>query len=73
MKGAGTAMQKKVVIEGMMCQHCRARAEQALNAIPGASAAVDLESGTAVVAGDVSDEDIRAAVAGAGYRAVSIS
>ena len=66
-------MEKKVVIEGMMCQHCRAHVDKALNAIPGASATVDLDSKTAVVAGDVSDEAIRAAVEEAGYKVISIS
>ncbi len=73
MKGEQNAMEKKVVIEGMMCQHCRAHVDKALNAIPGASATVDLDSKTAVVAGDVSDEAIRAAVEEAGYQVVSIS
>ncbi|MGN0986086.1 MAG: heavy metal translocating P-type ATPase [Candidatus Enterenecus sp.] len=72
MKGEMKPMEKKVIIEGMMCQHCRAHVEQALNAIPGASAAVDLDSKTAVVTGDVSDEAIRAAVTEAGYQVVSI-
>ena len=65
-------MEKKVIIEGMMCMHCRAHAEKALNAIPGATATVDLESKTAIVTGDVSDEAIRAAIGEAGYQVVSI-
>ena len=73
MKGEQKVMEKNVLIEGMMCQHCRAHVDKALNAIPGASAAVDLESKTAVVTGDVSDEAIRAAVEEAGYQVVSIS
>ena len=72
-KGEQKVMEKKVVIEGMMCQHCRAHVDKALNAIPGASATVDLDSKTAVVTGDVSDEAIRAAVEEAGYKVVSIS
>ena len=68
-----TVMEKKVIIEGMMCMHCRAHAEKALNAIPGVTAAVDLESKTATVTGDVSDEAIRAAIAEAGYQVISIS
>lgn len=72
MKGEEKVMEKKVVIEGMMCQHCRAHVDKALNAIPGVSATVDLESKTAVVSGDVTDEAIRAAVEGAGYQVVSI-
>jgi Cu+-exporting ATPase len=72
MKGALPPMEKKVLIEGMMCQHCRAHVDQALNAIPGASATVDLDTKTAVVTGDVSDDAIRAAVTEAGYQVVSI-
>ena len=66
-------MEKKVTIEGMMCMHCRAHAEKALNGIPGATATVDLESKTAVVTGEVSDDAIRAAIAEAGYQVSSIS
>ena len=65
-------MEKKVIIEGMMCMHCRAHAEKALNAIEGATATVDLESKTAIVTGDVSDDAIRAAITEAGYQVVSI-
>ena len=71
-KGELNMMEKKVVIEGMMCQHCRAHVEKALNAIDGVTAAVDLDSKTAVVTGDVSDDAIRAAVEEAGYQVVSI-
>ena len=73
MKGEQNAMEKKVVIEGMMCQNCRAHVDKALNGIPGASATVDLDSKTAVVTGDVADDAIRAAVEEAGYQVVSIS
>ena len=66
------AMEKKVVIEGMMCPKCQAHVDKALNAIPGASATVDLDSKTATVSGDVADEAIRAAVEEAGYQVVSI-
>ena len=72
-KGEQKTMEKKVVIEGMMCQHCRAHVDKALNAIPGASATVDLDSKTAVVTGDVTDEAIRAAVEEAGYQVTGIS
>ena len=66
-------MEKKVIIEGMMCMHCRAHAEKALNAIEGVTATVDLESKTAIVTGEVSDEAIKAAIAEAGYQVVSIN
>ncbi len=65
-------MEKKVTIEGMMCMHCRAHAEKALNAIPGVTATVDLESKTATVTGEVSDDAIRAAIAEAGYEVTAI-
>ena len=73
MKGEQKTMEKKVVIEGMMCQNCRAHVDKALNGIPGASATVDLDSKTAVVTGDVADDAICAAVEDAGYQVVSIS
>ena len=72
-KGEQKTMEKKVVIEGMMCQNCRKHVDKALNAIPGASATVDLDSKTAVVTGDVADDAIRAAVEEAGYQVVNIA
>lgn len=72
-KGEPINMEKKVIIEGMMCMHCRAHAEKALNAIPGVTATVDLESKTATVTGDVTDEAIKAAIAEAGYQVVAIN
>ncbi len=72
-KGEIIMMEKKVIIEGMMCQHCRAHAEKALNAIEGVTATVDLDSKTAIVTGEVSDETIRDAIAEAGYEVTSIS
>ena len=60
-------MKKTVTIEGMMCNHCVAHVEKALNALPGVKATVDLAAGTAVVEGAVTDEAIRAAVTDAGY------
>ncbi len=67
-----SVMEKKVVIQGMMCKNCQAHVEKALNAIPGVSAAVDLESKTATVSGEVSDEAIRTAVTEAGYKVTDI-
>ncbi len=72
MKGEQKAMEKKVLIEGMMCQNCVKHVDKALNGIPGVSATVDLDSKTAVVTGDASDDAIRAAVEDAGYQVVSI-
>ena len=71
-QGEETVMEKKVIIEGMMCMHCRAHAEKALNALEGVTATVDLESKTATVIGEVSDEAIIAAIDEAGYKVISI-
>lgn len=64
---------KKIVIEGMMCQHCVAHVRDALNKLPGVTAEVDLDSKTATVTGEASDEALTAAVTEAGYQVVSIS
>ncbi len=72
LKGDTKPMEKKVTIEGMMCQHCAAHVTKALNALPGVTAVVDLDSKSAVVTGDVSDDAIRAAVEDAGYQVTGI-
>ena len=65
-------MKKTLSIEGMMCTHCAAHVEKALNALPGVTAAVDLAGSSAVVTGDVSDEALKKAVADAGYTVTDI-
>lgn len=63
-------MQKTVKIEGMMCSHCEARVQKALEALPGVeSAKTDHKKGTAVLtlSSDVSDEVIRKTVEDQGY------
>ena len=66
------AMSKTIVIKGMMCAHCQAHVEKALNALPGVTATVNLEAGTAAVQGDVTDEVLTKAVTDAGYEVVEI-
>ena len=63
----------QVKIEGMKCEHCSARAEQALKGL-GLDAAVDLKKKTAYFTPDesVSDEAIRNAVSEAGYTVTEI-
>lgn len=70
----GSPMQKTLTIEGMMCGHCAAHVERALNALPGVQAKVDLAHKTAVVqaAQEVSDEVLKKAVQEAGYEVVAI-
>ncbi|MCD8085277.1 MAG: heavy metal translocating P-type ATPase [Clostridiales bacterium] len=59
-----------LTVNGMMCQHCTRRVEEALTAIPEVrSAKADLETGTATIVLDapVADETLAAAVEEAGY------
>ena len=63
---------KTIVIEGMMCMHCKAHVEKALNSIEGVTATVDLESKTASITGDVANDVLTKAVEDAGYTVISI-
>ena len=68
-------MKKELLIEGMSCQHCVRRVTNALEAIDGVQATVNLEQKKAVVelTHDVSDEVLIAAVDEAGYKVEKIS
>lgn len=68
-------MKKTIAIEGMQCEHCKARVEKALNAIGGVQAKVDLKKKNATVdlSADVADQTLENAVTEAGYKVVSIS
>jgi copper chaperone len=61
--------ERTYVVSGMSCRHCVSSVEEEVAAVPGVSVvAVDLASGRLTVVGDrVRDEEIRAAVAEAGY------
>ena len=63
-----------IKIEGMMCQHCQARVQKALDAISGVKAEVDLKSGTATVNAPegVTKEMLKKAIEDAGYEVTSI-
>jgi copper chaperone CopZ len=68
-------MEKKMVIEGMKCMHCKASVEKALQAVPGVTAAeVDLEAKTAkiVLAEDVADDVLKEAVKAKGFEPVQM-
>jgi len=64
-----TLYQKTFKVEGMHCDHCKNRVEEAVNDIPGVAGIVDLKKGQVTVsyAQDVSDEVIRAKIQRAGY------
>lgn len=69
-----TSMEKKIAIEGMMCNHCSLHVEKALNSIPGVTAKVDLaaKSATVTVSASVSDAVLTKAVTDAGYTVTGI-
>ena len=74
-KGDEPTMEKKIQIEGMMCQHCVAHVEKALTALGGVSAVqADLEGkcATVTLSAPVSDEELKEAVTAAGYEVVGI-
>ena len=66
--------QKSIIIEGMTCGHCSSRVENALNAISGVEAKVDLANNKATVSitGTVSDELLTSAIENAGYKVIRI-
>ena len=69
----GEMNMKTIHIEGMMCQHCVAHVKSALEAIPGTSAEVNLENGTAKVSGGALDDAaLTKAVVDAGYKVTGI-
>ena len=58
-------MEKKMLIEGMMCNHCKMTVEKALKGVEGVSdAVVNLEEKTATItlSGEASDEALMNAV-----------
>lgn len=74
-KNEGEKTMKKVIeIKGMMCDHCKARVEKALNSIADVTATVDLPKDVAKVelTADVSDNELENAVVDAGYEVTSI-
>ncbi|TQI66204.1 heavy metal translocating P-type ATPase [Clostridium sp. KNHs216] len=73
-EGDLSEMKKVITINGMSCEHCKARVEKALNAIGGVEAKVDLKKNNATVSlkTEVSDEALKNAVQEAGYEVVSV-
>ena len=68
-------MEKKIYIDGMMCQHCAAHAKAALEKIDGVQAVtVELENKRALitVSKEIEDEVIRTAISEAGYSVTGI-
>ena len=69
-------IQTKVVqIEGMRCDHCHRRVQNALNSIKGVNAKVNGDKGQAVVklGREIEDIEIEKAITSLGYSVVKIS
>lgn len=65
-------MEKKLSVEGMMCQHCVAHVKKALEGVEGVEeAVVDLDSNSAMakLSADVADQVLVDAIVDAGYEA----
>ena len=65
-------MEKKLSVEGMMCQHCVAHVKKALEGVEGVEEAVvdlDSNSATAKLSADVADRVLVDAIVDAGYEA----
>ena len=74
-KGEDAAMTKTLVVNGMMCNHCKATVEKTLSALPGVEACeVNLEAKTATctLSAPVEAKTLADAVTAAGYEVVSV-
>ena len=68
-------MKKKLIIEGMHCASCASNIEKSLKKVPGvneATISLMLKKGTVDVDQQVRDEELKKAVARAGYTLVRI-
>lgn len=66
-------MKKKILIEGMSCEHCVAHVKDALEGIDGVSSVlVNLEGKYATVETDVNNEILKEAIEEEGYDVVNI-
>ncbi len=69
-------MEKKLMIDGMMCAHCTGRVEKALSAVPGVTGVVmslEGKSATVTLSQPVEDAVLTQAVTDAGYTVVSLT
>ncbi len=74
-KGEEKAMEKRILIEGMMCGHCTGRVQKSLEALPGVkSVTVSLEEKTAIVTAEapIDDEVLCSTITEAGYEVTKV-
>jgi len=64
-----SSLGKKLTVEGMTCENCVIRVENALNFQPGAWAKADLKTGTVLLRlkNDIPEEELRAILKDVGY------
>ncbi|MFR7445224.1 MAG: heavy-metal-associated domain-containing protein [Sellimonas intestinalis] len=75
-KLSGPVVERRTIhISGMECQHCVSSVMEALNAVDGVTARVNLSKGNAKVSCDrvVSEDELRCAIERAGFQVISIS
>ena len=66
-----TKMETVILVNGMMCPHCKARVEQVCKAVPGTvDAVVDLQAKNVTVTGDADVSALKKAITDAGYEVV---
>lgn len=65
---------KRMTVEGMHCENCQVRVEDALNRLDGVACTVNLKKKTATVSftRPVTDEELKQAVEDRGYRVTAI-
>lgn len=64
-------METVIKVEGMMCTHCKARVESVCKAVEGAvDAVVDLQKKQVTVTGNAGVEELKKAIADAGYEVI---
>lgn len=64
-------METIIKVEGMMCNHCKARVEGVCKAVPGVTAAVvDLTAKQVTVTGNANANELKKAITNAGYEVV---
>ena len=66
--------EKTLIVEGMHCENCEIRVENALNRLDGVACKVNLKKKTAVVSysAEVSDQTLRETVEKMGYKVTEI-
>ncbi|MBR3300889.1 MAG: heavy metal translocating P-type ATPase [Clostridia bacterium] len=68
-------MEKTILVEGMMCEHCEARVKAALEEIAGVKSAApdhNAKKVTVTLIGDIPDETLSSAIETAGYKVTGI-